>query len=1099
MFSHKIKMSLSFLLALVMGISLLCTTAFATTVNVLDGKVSVTDSANSNTVSGGTVTITAKGSLFSKKTNNITITNETDNKAQLSFDYTADKANSFKIAGATAAASGSYTVLLEAGASLAITLVSNSGLSNTTATLKLSNFSLIVAATSSKVTINYDSILGSVTVGGSSVASGITQEVSLDEGIALAATAESGATFLGWVDGDGKIIDKTASLTLKPAEDMTVKAVFGGTDKPCFGVGALASAAFKHGFMELSSSTYYTVGDGYIFDDLNAAVNTAAASSNKGIVLLNDGTLPAGDYTIPAGITLLIPFDGANTTYKDMSQFVEGTAYKSPTRYRTLTMADGAHLIINGEMSVSGKHRVTNGNSLNGNSPSGPVGFVDMNTGSSITVNNGGKLYAYGYIIGSGTVTAESGATVYEMLQIMDFRGGSQTTDMDNRVFPFTQYYVQNIEVPLTLKADSKEYANLTPNMTGGNFCKTMEFVGSNGVFKQTGNGYATKWYDGATDRLMIDTYGSVEIAQIEIELAAGQGLKSKDYDFAINGNITITAHSGSNITVGQCAAFLPGSELIIEEGAVVTLKEDIKVYVYDVDEWGTYCGASNKKLIPIGYAPTKKYTRKEADLADVKVVINGAADLTQGFGYTTTGGANICSEREGSVIKIKSGTQTVTYQLVQNTGYTEIPITPAKLKNADGSYTETQKATENDETYGYTYTNGRWICDIHTPGEDIDVCKADWTCVACGATVEASSHTEVIDAAVDATCSAPGLTEGKHCSVCDTVLVEQTEIPMVAHSWTDATCETPKTCSACGATEGSALGHSYGEDNVCDRCGAVKVAQVITPDTSGTEGGSPSTTTPHTTLQGALDSVGGTTGSTITLSENVSETGVTLPENTMVTIDLAGKNVTNPVTIPEDSVLQGMNTGSGGTVTVASGSVERVAAVTKDADGKLYASNIITTDSDGNATVSFDYVAAKAKDYYVEVRRDGTACIGIGMGFAGTFAETSSLKAMGFELTVGEQTVEVWLDGIPEVGSYWSMEVAEFVKTNNITDDPYGAYVVHGALKFSDGTVYLTNSTLKFNFKSVVETYYKTAADNAKSVIEDFDLANNDITMTLT
>ena len=88
---------------------------FLTTVSVLDGKVSVTDSANSNKVSGGTVTITAKGSLFSKKTNNITISNNTDSQAQLSFDYSADKASSFTIAGANAAASGSYSIMLAAG------------------------------------------------------------------------------------------------------------------------------------------------------------------------------------------------------------------------------------------------------------------------------------------------------------------------------------------------------------------------------------------------------------------------------------------------------------------------------------------------------------------------------------------------------------------------------------------------------------------------------------------------------------------------------------------------------------------------------------------------------------------------------------------------------------------------------------------------------------------------------------------------------------------------------------------------------------------------------------------------------------------------
>lgn len=52
-------------------------------------------------------------------------------------------------------------------------------------------------------------------------------------------------------------------------------------------------------------------------------------------------------------------------------------------------------------------------------------------------------------------------------------------------------------------------------------------------------------------------------------------------------------------------------------------------------------------------------------------------------------------------------------------------------------------------------------------------------------------------------------------------------------HSWVAATCTTPKTCSVCGATEGSALGHSYTDvitaptetsggytTHTCSRCG---------------------------------------------------------------------------------------------------------------------------------------------------------------------------------------------------------------------------------------------------------------------------------------
>ena len=73
--------------------------------------------------------------------------------------------------------------------------------------------------------------------------------------------------------------------------------------------------------------------------------------------------------------------------------------------------------------------------------------------------------------------------------------------------------------------------------------------------------------------------------------------------------------------------------------------------------------------------------------------------------------------------------------------------------------------------------------------------------CLRCGdkadvTVIPATGHTEVIDEAVAPTCTAPGKTAGKHCSVCNAVLVEQTEISALGHVYDD---DYDATCNVCG------------------------------------------------------------------------------------------------------------------------------------------------------------------------------------------------------------------------------------------------------------------------------------------------------------
>lgn len=76
----------------------------------------------------------------------------------------------------------------------------------------------------------------------------------------------------------------------------------------------------------------------------------------------------------------------------------------------------------------------------------------------------------------------------------------------------------------------------------------------------------------------------------------------------------------------------------------------------------------------------------------------------------------------------------------------------------------------------------------------------------------------------VEATCS-----EAKHCSVCG-----ETEGEPFEHTWVEATCSEAKHCSVCGETEGEPLEHTLTEANyqqpaTCQVCGAT-IGDVLTP-----------------------------------------------------------------------------------------------------------------------------------------------------------------------------------------------------------------------------------------------------------------------------
>ena len=757
-------------------------------------------SANGTSIIGA-ATSTSGGCSDTSYKSTLTITNKKSTTATLSFDYSIEQ-NSGKIQvdGTEVSSGASFTKELATNESVKVYIQSGS----TSAATKITLTNVVLVSDVNATATFVPAENGTYTVDGKLITEEYSNTQSSMTAYQVVATPADGYQFMGWYDvSNEKYISTSAKAALNIENDCAITARF----------ASKTAALFETG--------------GQRFADLNEAVAYAQANGQSKITLATNGSI-SGTYTIPTGITLLIPFDEAGTLYTDAPAAIRTVPASKP--FRTLTMSEGTSITVNGAISLGGRYFAAGGGEQG--RPVGDYGYIKMADNSSITVKNGGNLYAWGFISGNGSVLAESGATVYEFYQIADFRGGSASSGMGHGVFPFSQYFVQNIEVPLTLNAGANEQVYSGVYAMKSTYTTAINFIGDTGMFKVE-SGSFTKDYDEKTDRLVFTVNGKAALNTLALTLA-GMDVDSASYVLPITNNITINIQSG-NVTINQDAALLAGVEVNIAEGAGLTVANGKSIYIYDRDEWVAQNFVTGGKFKAVLNAPGKHYNRTEANLIDAKVDVNGTLTAIGGI-YTTASGADICSSNGTGVYNQQGtpGTETKTYQYTQSgsdvTAH-EIPITAAKLHNADGSYADTKGKNSGTTFY---YSNGVWgtakPCDHKNTeirnAKDATCTKDGYTgdtyCKDCGkkigtgTAILAKGHTEVIDEAVAATCTTPGKTEGAHCSVCGTVIKAQEEISAKGHRWNEGeittapTCENAGvktyTCTVCNATKTEAI-----------------------------------------------------------------------------------------------------------------------------------------------------------------------------------------------------------------------------------------------------------------------------------------------------
>ena len=441
-----------------------------------------------------------------------------------------------------------------------------------------------------------------------------------------------------WKDGTVNVME-TVTVTATPAEGY----LFMGWSRLVGDRWALHDTNAETSFYITGADTYRALfaqedtfeakNDGAYYTHLADALSDAQPGDL--VVLLKDATLPE-NAEVKSGVTLLIPFDREKTLYTIKPEAI--MAWEMPYPYCTLTLAERVTLTVSGELSLGSRISACGqeDGSHNG-TPTGPYGAIVTGNDSRVQVTDGGSLYAWGYLSGDGTVEALSGAKVYECFQIADFRGGSRSIDaFDAGTVPLIQYYVQNIETPLAMHAGAEETVcgAISITMDGDTQpsaqSASTKLVGQGGLFIPAEGSVLTKRYDAASDRIIFEADGDMTFSYMELSFS-GVNKGTQEYILPLCPNYTLHICSGVT-TVTQNTLLLPGVEVTVDAGAVLTVAEDTDFYV-------ARRGTASIPIHPVAYTVAQRGTdRTWASTGDAHLHVSGQVEVRGGLYVTEDG-----------------------------------------------------------------------------------------------------------------------------------------------------------------------------------------------------------------------------------------------------------------------------------------------------------------------------------------------------------------------------------------------------------------------------------------------------------------------------
>ena len=387
---------------------------------------------------------------------------------------------------------------------------------------------------------------------------------------------------------------------------------------------------------------------GLIYGNLSSAFAKGAYSSGDTIVLIQAVTIE-NDLTIPSGVTLLVPYSSDDTgTETEVTETGIGEEFAytlSISSGIVLRIEAGATLLVNAKQGC--KSTVYQGNIA------GNYGAVYVDGQIDVC----GTLKARGLIKGSGRVQTYSGAVIYQFVEIADFRGGQITMDINAKMFPLNQFYIQNIQVATEYVYGSVlrgyYFVNTSYGSTGGSstYVNLID-SGTTSLFR-LGFGskvvmrYARERNDVLVSKSIADLYGNVTVQSFTLQIKAlfiSVEISTKDTVCPFSAAFDVNIMEGAYLKVTQAFRFMPGVNITIHEGGTLEITSTGAAYFYDVSDYemaanSGYCSGQYRRL-PMSIGKSSQY---HAETEDAVLVVNGTLIVNGGL-YSSAGAGNASS-----------------------------------------------------------------------------------------------------------------------------------------------------------------------------------------------------------------------------------------------------------------------------------------------------------------------------------------------------------------------------------------------------------------------------------------------------------------------